>query len=65
MRMVVTQIITEQRLDFDYPDYEAIVGGDALRISMTDDELFTGVAFGFHLFNYQPFDKPNQICNGE
>lgn len=37
MRMVLTEIITEQRLDYDYPEYEAIVGGDALRISMTND----------------------------
>ena len=41
-------------MEYEEPDYEAIVGGDILRTSMTDDELFTTVGFGFQLFNYNP-----------
>lgn len=40
-----------------------MIGGDALRISMTDNELFTTVAFGFYLFTYDSYKSSNSICD--
>ena len=55
MRFILAELITEQSMNYDCVDLEAIVGGDVIRMSVTDNELFTTISFGFHLFNYDPF----------
>lgn len=41
------------------------MGGDIVRVSLSDSELYTTTAFGFHLFNYDPMRKGPGLCDND
>ena len=63
MRLVLTELINQEKFDYDKVDFPKIVGGFILRKSMTDEELFTVAGYGFQLFSQKPgTGKPN-LCS--
>lgn len=52
LRFVLTELITQQTINYDCGNLEEVVGGGVLRASMRDDEVWTNVWFGFQLLGY-------------
>lgn len=62
MKLVLTELINQDKFDYRAHDFPKIVGGFILRQALTDTELFTAVGFGFQLFSQKPgTNKPN-LC---
>jgi hypothetical protein len=63
LRLVLAELITIQSMNLELTDYEALVGGDVLRVSLTNNELFTTTSFGFNLFTYDPYRTKEDPCD--
>ena len=62
MRLVLTQLVSQDTFDYNKANFPQIVGGYVLRKTMSEEELYTVAGFGFHLLSQKPgTGKPN-LC---
>lgn len=63
LKLVLTELINQDKFNYKFYDFPKIVGGYILRKSLTDRELFTKAGYGFQLFSQKPgTGKPN-LCS--